>query len=71
VRDQLAELDLEALADDTKRAPHAALADPTSEQPEPLFVTLGAAGAQDRVVTLFEGFDHGSLSLRSVALTAA
>lgn len=71
VRDRLAELDLEALADYTKRAPHAALAVPTSEHLERLFVTLGAAGAQDRVATLFEGFQHGSLSLRSVALTAA
>jgi len=62
---------LEALVDYPSRAPYTALAVPTSEHLEPLFVTLGAAGAQDRVVTLFEGFQHGSLSLRSVALTAA
>jgi 4,5-DOPA dioxygenase extradiol len=70
VRDRLAALDLEALADYTGRAPHAALLVPTSEHLEPLLVVLGTAGAQDRVVTLFEGFQHGSLSLRSVALTA-
>jgi 4,5-DOPA dioxygenase extradiol len=70
VRDRLAALDLEALADYTGRAPQAALAVPTSEHLEPLFVVLGTAGAHDRVVTLFEGFQHGSLSLRSVALTA-
>jgi 4,5-DOPA dioxygenase extradiol len=71
VRDRLAALDLEALADYTGRAPHAALSVPTPEHLEPLFVVLGTAGASDRVVTLFEGFQHGSLSLRSVALTAA
>jgi 4,5-DOPA dioxygenase extradiol len=71
VRDRLAELDIEALADYKGRAPHAALAVPTPEHLEPLFVVLGAAEAQDRVVTVFEGFQHGSLSLRSIALTAA
>jgi 4,5-DOPA dioxygenase extradiol len=71
VRDRLAELDIEALADYAGRAPHAALAVPTSEHLEPLFVVLGAAEAGDRVATLFEGFQHSSLSLRSVALTGA
>jgi 4,5-DOPA dioxygenase extradiol len=71
VRDRLDELDLEALADYSGRAPHAALAVPTPEHFEPLLVAVGAAEPGDRVVTLFEGFEHGSLSLRSVALTAA
>ena len=71
VRDRLAKLDLEALADYAGRAPHVALAVPTSEHFEPLFVVLGTVGAHDRVVTLFEGFQHGSLSLHSVALTAS
>jgi 4,5-DOPA dioxygenase extradiol len=71
VRDRLAVLDIEALADYAGRASHSALAVPTSEYLEPLFVILGSAGADDRVVTFFGGFQHGSLSLRSVALTAA
>lgn len=32
---------------------------------------MNAAGTQERVATLFEGFQHCSLSLRSAALTGA
>ena len=71
VRDRLAAKDSGSLAEYAARAPHAALAVPTSEHLEPLFVVLGAAGEHDRVVTLYEGFQHGSLSLRSVALARA
>jgi len=35
---------------------------------EPLLFVLGSAGAGDRVYDLYEGFRHGSLSMRSLAL---
>jgi 4,5-DOPA dioxygenase extradiol len=70
VRERLAAMDSSSLAEYAARAPHAGLAVPTPEHLEPLFVVLAAAGKHDRVVTLFEGFQHGSLSLRSVALAA-
>jgi 4,5-DOPA dioxygenase extradiol len=68
VSERLAEIDLEALADYQTHGPHAALAVPTPEHFQPLLVTLGAAEAADRVTTLFEGFQHGTLSLRSISL---
>jgi 4,5-DOPA dioxygenase extradiol len=68
VGEQLAEMDLEALADPQAHGPHAALAVPTPEHFQPLLVTLGAAEATDRVTTLFEGFQYGTLSLRSISL---
>jgi 4,5-DOPA dioxygenase extradiol len=43
---------------------------PTTEHFDPLLVVLGAAGADRRVVPVYEGFRHGSLSLRSFALCA-
>ncbi len=30
-------------------------------------VVLGAAGPEDRVVDVFEGFEHGSLSMQTFA----
>lgn len=68
VADRLGALDIEALADYRGRAPHASLAVPTAEHFEPLLVALGAAEPADRVTTLFEGFQHGTLSLRSISL---
>ena len=50
-----------------RSAPHAAAAVPTTEHFDPLFVALGASSAGDRVETIFGGFQHGSLSMRSLA----
>jgi 4,5-DOPA dioxygenase extradiol len=68
VGDRLAELDVAGLADYEARSPHAALAVPTPEHFQPLLVALGALDGADRVVPLFEGFQHGTLSLRSISL---
>ena len=62
---RLAAGDLESLFDYRKLAPHAAEAAPTSEHFDPVFATLGAAFDGEQPVTLIEGFDLGSLSLRS------
>lgn len=68
IRDALASRDIAAVAAYRERAPHAALAVPTSEHYDPLLVILGAMHDDDHVVNLYEGFQHGSLSLRSVSV---
>jgi 4,5-DOPA dioxygenase extradiol len=65
---RIASLDIAALTDYRSTAPHATLGVPTTEHLDPAFVALGARLPEDRPVTLFEGFQHGTLSLRSFAL---
>jgi 4,5-DOPA dioxygenase extradiol len=36
----------------------------------PLYFVLGAALPEDRLTPVFEGFHHGTLSMRSFALRA-
>ncbi len=52
-------------------APHAAAMHPTAEHFLPLFFTLGCAWDGDRLATVFEGFHHAALSMRTFAFTAA
>jgi len=61
--------DTEALVAYRDRAPSARRAAPTTEHIDPLFVALGAAGG-DRPETIFEGFHHGSLGMRSLEFRA-
>ncbi|HET6330859.1 MAG TPA: class III extradiol ring-cleavage dioxygenase [Holophagaceae bacterium] len=57
--------DADALLDWRRKAPDPALAHPRSEHWDPLFAALGAAGdAKPR--TVFEGWEHRNLSLRSL-----
>ncbi|MCP3101160.1 dioxygenase [Myxococcus sp. K15C18031901] len=51
-------------------APHATLAHPSAEHLLPLYFVLGAALPEDRLTQVFEGFHHGTLSMRSFALRA-
>jgi 4,5-DOPA dioxygenase extradiol len=67
VRDRVLERDNEALADYRRGAPFADLAAPTTEHIDPLFVILGAADNTDRVAWIYEGFHHGTLSMRTLA----
>lgn len=46
--------------------PRAAMAVPTSEHFDPLFVTLGAAWPEELAETIYEGFHYGNISMRSV-----
>ena len=62
--------DTAALVAYRTRAPSARRAAPTTEHIDPLFVALGAAGG-DRPETIFEGFHHGSLGMRSIEFCAA
>jgi 4,5-DOPA dioxygenase extradiol len=66
--DRLDAMDLEALTDYRRRAPHAALAVPTPDHFDPVFAVLGAAGAGESPTTIYEGFRYGTISMRSFAI---
>lgn len=68
VRDQVSRLDVAALAQYRRLAPHALEAVPTPEHFLPLFFVLGTAEPGDRVYDLYEGFRYGSLSMRCFVL---
>lgn len=68
VADRLRSGDLDALAAPRERGPQGRLAHPTLEHYAPLLVTLGAAGAGAAVSFPFEGFEHGTISMRCVRL---
>ncbi len=67
VAGRVAERDFGRLFGYRQEAPHAALAVPTPEHFDPLFVTLGASFEEDDLVSIYEGFHYGNLSLRSFA----
>ena len=66
--ERIAGQDLEGLIGWREQAPDAEAAHPTTEHLDPVFFVAGAAGASDRMETLYEGFDYGSLSMRTFAL---
>jgi 4,5-DOPA dioxygenase extradiol len=68
--DRLDAMDVDALADYRRRAPHAALAAPTPEHFDPIFAVLGAARPDERASTIHEGFRYGSISMRSFVVGA-
>jgi 4,5-DOPA dioxygenase extradiol len=61
--------DFEALAEIHPRDPLTRMAHPTLEHLLPLLYTVGAAEAQDTPHFFAEGFDLGSISMRSVVLS--
>ncbi len=65
VSKQLAERNLDGLFAYRSAGPHARLSVPTTEHFDPLFVVLGAAFPDEPADTIFEGFQHGSMSMRS------
>ena len=64
IRDRLAKGEVDRLLDYRRQAPHAALAVPTTEHFDPLFIAVGAGG-RGRVKEIFAGFHHANLSIRS------
>ena len=68
IADRIEARDFNAVAE-YRSAPNARLAVPTPEHFEPLLIALGAAHADDRLQTIYEGFQYGSLSMRSIALS--
>jgi 4,5-DOPA dioxygenase extradiol len=69
--DRAALQEREALARWRRLAPGPDRAHPTSEHFDPLLVALGAAWPDERPETIFEGFAHATLSLRTFAFSAA
>ena len=67
VAERLETMDVDSLARYRTEGPHAALAVPTAEHFNPLFVVLGALSKEDRAQTVYAGFQYGNISLRSVA----
>ncbi|SPF56241.1 Extradiol ring-cleavage dioxygenase, class III enzyme, subunit B [Candidatus Sulfopaludibacter sp. SbA4] len=51
--------------------PHARLSAPATEHFDPLFIALGAAFPEERVETIFAGFQYGNLSMRSFSFSSA
>ena len=70
VAERIQKLDIEGLVTYRAAAPHASSAAPSTEHFAPLFFAMGAALPGDHVATIFEGFQHQNLSLRSFALRA-
>lgn len=68
VADRIDASDYEALFDYRTKAPHAALAVPTSEHFDPLFLVLGAAFENDRPRNIYAGFHYSTISMRSFYL---
>ncbi len=68
VKQRVAEHDWETLFGYEKLAPNAALAVPTPEHFAPLFPVLGAAGESAKLVPIFEGIEHGNMSMFSFAM---
>jgi 4,5-DOPA dioxygenase extradiol len=65
---RLAAWDLDALASPWFAGPDGRLAHPTLEHYAPLLVVCGAVGASPAVSFPFEGFEHGTLSMRCVQI---
>jgi 4,5-DOPA dioxygenase extradiol len=68
IAQKLEEGDVASLLRYEELAPHAALAVPSFDHFAPLFPVLGAAAGYTRVETIFEGFQYGSVSMRSFAI---
>jgi len=69
VAERVAARNLDQLFAYRRQGPHARLSVPTTEHFDPLFVALGAAYADERLDTIFEGFHYGNLSMRSFAFS--
>lgn len=67
VATRLATRDFATLSRYRDLAPNAALAVPTPEHFEPIFVTAGAVRDTDTLTTIYEGFHYGNLSMRTFA----
>lgn len=67
-KQKLVEHDVASLLRYRELAPHAELAVPTFDHFAPVFPVLGAAAGYSRIETIFEGFQYGSISMRSFAI---
>ena len=60
---------VDSLSVDLSKAPNYQLAAPTPEHFEPLLVVLAAAQAGERAHTIYQGFQYGTLSMRSFSVS--
>ncbi|MCU1350672.1 MAG: Extradiol ring-cleavage dioxygenase [Acidobacteria bacterium] len=67
VAERLAARDFDTLAQYQTLAPNADLAVPTPEHFDPVFVVAGASDDGDRYLSIHEGFEYGTLSMRTFA----
>jgi 4,5-DOPA dioxygenase extradiol len=65
VAERIDAADYGALFEYRSRGPNAALAVPTSEHLDPLFIVLGAAFEEERPRSIYAGFHYGAISMRS------
>jgi len=70
VNQKLQELDFENLFDMTYKAPFSEKALNGLSHIMPLFFILGTFNDEDTIVTLFDGFHYGNISMRSFALVS-
>ncbi len=68
VTEQVKDRALEKLFDYRRTAPHARLSVPTTEHFDPLFIVLGAAWPDESVASIYQGFHHGNISMRSLTV---
>ena len=68
VAEQVLNRSLEKLLDYRRTAPHARLSVPTTEHFDPIFIVLGAAWPDEKIETIYAGFHHGNVSMRSFAV---
>jgi 4,5-DOPA dioxygenase extradiol len=68
VKDSIENRDFESLVNYERKGCLAELAVPTNEHFLPLLYVLGASVTSDFIHFPFEGFQHGSISLRSVQI---
>ncbi len=70
ILERLRSRDADGLEAYRRDAPFAALAAPTPEHFDPLFFAIGASDERDRAETIYEGFEYGNLSMRTIAWSA-
>jgi len=66
-RDRIGSRDFESVANYRTSHPDGERAAPTTEHFDPIFVTLGAADASDKIVDVYDGFRGANLSMRTFA----
>jgi 4,5-DOPA dioxygenase extradiol len=71
VRGRLETLDSVGIGDYRRVAPEAAASVPTTEHFDPIFMVLGASAEGDRVRDVHEGFQYGTLSMRTFVLSGS
>lgn len=69
VKQKLTSRDFEALVRNAQESPEGQLSIPTLDHWFPFLYILGAAEAHDQLDFAYEGYEHGSISLRTLSFT--